>query len=334
MMTTSSEIPICPNCGSIDYLPDYPTAGQKTCTKCGREIINAKLRTVKNAGEIQDNCPFCGSAETDIIRDEEEEDIVVYKCIKCGKLDGYRTYDDNQEVYDSYERSEVEYSPFRAKIAQDEGREVLSASQNKEMAKALKEKENSPKEKCKKQVFLLIRHKTEPLKATGISKEIITNAFYEAQAYIEDNGALTENQVLSLVAASISFAEDAQMRRREINKRCATERNIAKLFNVDRKTIRKWKRLLKEKRKPSKWGVYIYQKNGSLESGSIEIPKDLLAVIKLERPYKGKCCFLGGDYDLIWRIKYTNGCWSDICQSVYETFKKSYWEYEGSLELP
>ena len=103
---------------------------------------------------------------------------------------------------------------------------------------------------------------------------------------------------------------------------------------MDRKTIRKWKRFLEKDDKPPKWGIWLYREKGSLESGCIEIPKDIQAVVKLEKTCKGMCCFCGRNSELLWRIKYTNGFWSDICQSSYEMFKKTYWEYEGAITLP
>ncbi|MCW4002447.1 MAG: TFIIB-type zinc ribbon-containing protein [Candidatus Bathyarchaeota archaeon] len=35
MQMQSNEIRLCPKCGSIDYLEDYPTPGISTCAKCG-----------------------------------------------------------------------------------------------------------------------------------------------------------------------------------------------------------------------------------------------------------------------------------------------------------
>lgn len=333
MITSLNEFIICPNCGSAEYLENYPVPGTSICAKCAHEITKIKLKEVLEDDIYLQNCPFCGKEGEEGDTLFEEDHVIVYKCKGCGKLIGYRIA--LYPIYDpTKEFDENAFSGKAVAIAKKEGKSILSASKYAEIAKALKEKEKNPKEKCKKQLHGLLREKTESLKAMGVTEQTLIRAFNEAQSYIEDKGVLTEKQLLLLICGSITYAENVQFRRREINERYATERALAELFNVDRKTIRKWKNLLLEGDKSPKWGVYIYQENGSLESDTIEIPKDIKAVVKLEKSYKGRCCILGRNSDLIWRIKYTNGGWSDICQSIYETFKKTYWEYEGALNLP
>ncbi|MBN1245550.1 hypothetical protein JXA31_08150 [Candidatus Bathyarchaeota archaeon] len=333
MSAKTLEFKICGHCGSIAYLEDYPVTGTTICAKCAQQIIKIPLRELPEEEIIQQPCPFCGKEgeEDDTVFDDDN--IMVFKCKGCGKLDGYRialepTYADNEDLED------VEYSGKAVAIAKREGSYLYSASKAKELSKALQKKEKDPIEQNTKQLHQLIKTETEPLKKLGITDSTITNAFSQARNHIVDKDAITEKQLVSLVAASILLAEDIQVRRRELPKGFATERNISEIFNVDRKTIRKWKRQMEEKRHHPKWGVYIYRPNGLLESGIIEIPEDIEAVTKLEKPYNGKCCILGGDYPISWRIKYKNGSWSDICQRAYESFQKTYWENEGPLNLP
>ena len=336
MITTLNEFTLCPHCGSIEYLENYPTPGISSCTKCGHEIVKIPLKELPENDIDSQSCPFCGKESEQIETLYEDDFVLVFKCKNCKKLEGYRNDPDSKyNLEDGLDESY--FSGKDVAIARKEGKytlDTLSASKRAEIVKALKEKEKNPKEKCKQQLHKLLREKNHPLKVMGITKQTITGASDKAQFYIEKTGALTEKQLLSLICGSITYEEDVQFRRRDINKRHATERNLAELFNVDRKTVRKWKNLLKKGSRPPKWGIHLYQENGSLEFGSIEITKDSQAVAKLEKPYKGTCCLFDRDSELIWRIKFSNGCWSDICQPAYELFKKTYWEYEGHLNLP
>jgi transcription initiation factor TFIIIB Brf1 subunit/transcription initiation factor TFIIB len=334
METNLNTLRLCPKCGSTKNLETNGTTGNSICTKCNCRTIKIPLRVTLESKIDSHPCTFCGAEgeEGDILF--ENADKVAFKCKKCGTVDAYRIIDDyyddsNDEPYDG------NYSFKEIKKAEKEGTlNIFSAAKYKELAKALKQKEKAPIEQSKKQLYQIAKRVTEPLKKLGIAQSTITNAFSDAQSFIEIKGVITEKQLVSLVAASILMAEDIQIRRRDIPKSFATERNISEIFNVDRKTIRKWKTMLEQKMRPPKWGVWLYRENGSLQSGVIEIPQDIQGVVKLEKPYKSSCCFLGKQDYLIWRIKYVNGSWSDICQSIYESFKKTYWEYKGSLNLP
>ncbi len=336
MTNDLNEFTLCPNCGSTEYIEDYPTPGTSLCEECGHEIIKVPLKELRENDIDSQNCPFCGKESEQIETLYEDDFVLVFKCKNCKKLQGFKNTSDSK-YYLNEGLDESYFSSKDVARAKKEGKytlDTLPASKCAKIAKAIRQKEKDPKEKCKKQLRGLLKEKTEYLKLKGITEPTINRAFDQAQSYIEKTGALTEKQLLSLICGSIIYSEDVQFRRREISNRYATERALAELFSVDRKTIRKWKTLLRNHNRFPKWGLNIYRENGSLESGSIEIPKDIQAVTKLEKPYKGKCCILGRKDDLIWRIKYTNGGWSDICQSIYETFKKTYWEYEGALNLP
>jgi transcription initiation factor TFIIIB Brf1 subunit/transcription initiation factor TFIIB len=331
-----TEFRICPNCGSTENLENYPTPGNSMCGKCSHRTVKIPLTEMKEDQIYSQDCTFCGKEGEDGDTLFENDNVVVFKCKKCGTIDGYKINQEpdyfdsgNDEPYDG------SYSFKTIKTAEKEGTsKIFSAAKYQEMGKALKKKEKDTKIKCNNQLYKLLKEKTEQLEKLGIRKDLIASAFRRTQSYIEKKGVLTEKQLTLLFCGSLIGVEDAQLRRREINKCNATERNLAELFNVDRKSIRKWKWLLKKEVRPPKWEIWLHQENGLFEFGFIEIPKDIQVALKLEKPYKSICCFCGRNSELIWRIKYTNGCWSDICLSSYEMFKKTYWEYEGAITLP
>jgi hypothetical protein len=329
MMVNSKEISICPNCGSTNYLPDYPTPGQKMCTDCFREIINLKINP---ENYVPDKCPSCGDKDIYWIRDEETDTFAVMKCEKCSKIAGY-TKPNFQDDYSIAEVDDGYYGSFEVKLARKEGKPVISAARHKELAKELEKKQNSPEQKCLNYVSELFENKTEILLKVRILPNTLNRALGTVRSFIREEGVLTENQTTTLAAASIPFFEEIQFKRREISKCYATERVIAEIFNVDRKTIRKWKKTLKDHRpSPTVWSSFTYFKNGSSSYANAELPTEVESVTKLTKP-----SILKDDYEverLVWRVKYKDGSWTDLSDGEYKYFKGNYWESGGKLELP
>lgn len=326
---------ICPNCGSTEYLEDYPVAGKTICANCFHEPVSLKLKVVQTYGKIARDCPSCGKKREndDILLFDDDTLTFVYKCTKCEKLQGYSTLDAG-----GLERDDNDYDAFSAKIAQQEGKSVYTLSKAKDIARKLKRKERGPIQKCKKRLSLLIREKNPIMKSVGIGSRTINKAMLEAQFFIEKNGPYTEKQLRSILSAAIYLAQEALMRRGKILKKEITERQLKSLFDVDRKTIRKWKRNLKENRGTLRIGVKTRQMDGQSTYAIVEIPKEIASVIRLEKPYKDKCDFCEETKLLNWRIKYTNGSWSDICKSSFERLKdqslEHEWEIEKVVKLP
>lgn len=170
MKTDPTEFGICPNCGSPEYMEDYPVAGKRVCIKCGHEDVKVKLKIIETEKEILDNCPFCGKEGEEDDTLFEKDDIIVFRCKKCGKLDGYKFFDFSGGGYDY---DDVKYDSLSAKIAKQEGRFICSASRYKEFEKALRKRERDPVEKYKKRLNLLIDEKNEEMKVAGISYETV-----------------------------------------------------------------------------------------------------------------------------------------------------------------
>ena len=91
------ELKLCPNCGSTEYMENYPTPGTSICDDCGHEITSIVLKELKRTLSkyffARRKCSSCGlqdPAEESLLDDFSFFRVVVYKCKRCGKLDGYR----------------------------------------------------------------------------------------------------------------------------------------------------------------------------------------------------------------------------------------------------
>jgi Zn ribbon nucleic-acid-binding protein len=247
-LTELTKVAICPKCGSADYLEDYPTLGKRTCGDCGHEIADITLKPVLGFNGIPKSCPSCGpsSKRKDIAYDFDEY-VQVLKCQQCGKLEGYKIiniYDTTHQVYDK------QHSGLTVKIAENEGKPILSTQVNRKIAAALKKSVNSPKGKCQMWLTTMIKQMSKTLERIKIDALILSRATNQARREIQRNGPLTEKQLQILYPAALLEAQETLLILGEVASKAATERQLEKIFNVDRKTLRKWKkRLLNEKPK-------------------------------------------------------------------------------------
>ncbi len=252
------EIRLCPNCGSTDYIPDYPEPGLGICTECGKEIIKLIPENIS----VTERCPACNSKDFDWIRSEDNEEFIAFKC-NCGKVSCYKRESTDHGYISSDDVDDDNWSSLGIKIAQQEGKPVLSASRQRQLIKELERQQKSPEEKCKRILFDLFEKTAEQLMHEGISHDTLTGALGTAHYYLCKEGVLTENQAVILFAASIPLEEKIQLKRRRISKCHATERVIADMFKVDRKTIRKWKNKLGSSRSPPLWNSFTHHPDGS-----------------------------------------------------------------------
>lgn len=98
MKTDLIEFGICPCCGSTEYIEDYPAKGKRVCIQCGHENVGIELKVVEKWEEILDNCPFCGNDGEEDDTLFEKDDLVIFKCKKCERLDGYKFFLDFQRI--------------------------------------------------------------------------------------------------------------------------------------------------------------------------------------------------------------------------------------------
>lgn len=331
MITKLTKFSLCPNCGSTLYRKDYPVAGQKTCDICKNQIVEIKLKHIQSDEEFLDNCPFCGKEGEEDDTLFEEDDIIIFKCKQCKRLDGYRFIDeDDNQIYSTWDFEDLtdgNYDPLQVKIASKEGGYVFSAAKAKEIAKALKEKEKDPKEKCKRQLHQLVKQNTEALKTAGISDDLIKRTECDVGLYIYKEGELTDKQLKNLFCATLYVFHDVMVRSGRKTNSNLTERTLQKVFNVDRKTVRKWKNIVKERIKPPRLNGVTVHKENSLNPYVVVEVQEVKDITKLEKPQKGKCDYFQRDDILTHRITYFNGSWSDVCESCAEWIKLSVCEY-------
>ena len=232
LKSDSIEFVICPSCGSSGYIEDYPALGKQVCAECGHESEKIRLKIIAEEMEISDTCPFCGKEGDADDTLFEEDDILVFKCKKCGKLDGYK-FSDFPEFDCGFEGT---YDSLSIEIAKKEGKHVHPASKYREFEKALRKRENDPIEKSKKQLDYLIYSISQELSAAGIDRKVINRANCKVCLFIERKGPQTNKKLRSLFPAALLSIPGHRV----------TERQLEKILGVTRKTIRKWKQILQK----------------------------------------------------------------------------------------
>jgi len=122
----------------------------------------------------------------------------------------------------------------------------IKASRLKEFERSLRKKERDPSEKCKKQLQRLLNEKTREMNVAGISTETINSARRKAVDYLEGK-PVTRRQLISLLVAAIYEASHEELIGVGGFKRVGekvSERQLEKIFEVTRKTMRKWRKRL------------------------------------------------------------------------------------------
>lgn len=314
---------ICTNCGSTDYLADYPMKGQILCGKCGHESVKMKPKVVETYRETSSNCSFCGNQGEDDDALLDTDDMIVFKCKKCGKLDGYKyaygEADPYCHCFDDCDDSS--YNRLQAKIAEKEGTYIFPASTNRKIARALQKRQNAPHEKYEKLLTLLVNEKKQIMKLAGITEEAIVEAKQQVMDAIMCQKPLTTKKHTSLFSATIMITQEKLFRRGKIPKIETTERQLQQIFGIDRKTIRKWRRVLEKNFRNIRLIVHARQKQNERAYSTIEFPKEVKTITRLDKPTKDECDFCQKIELLTWRINYVNESWSDICKSSREMIK-------------
>ncbi len=318
LKSESIEFGICPHCGSTEYIENYPSLGKRVCTQCGHESEKITLKFIEKDEELFDTCYFCGTEGDEDDPFFEDDDILIFKCKKCGKLNGYNF----PELMYGFEHT---HDSLSIKIAKNEGAFIHPASKYREFEKELRKREKDLVEKCKKQLDYLIYSVLPELSAAGIDPEVINRAKRKVQFFIKwVGGPQTNKKLRSLFPAVLLNIPGNKF----------TERQLEKIFGVTRKTIRNWKEILQKEtqkeRPPLKLGVRALNTEGQLRRIVVEIPKELESIIRLEKPFKDKCHFCEQIELLSWRIQYVNGSWSNVCEKSYEhlTFFALYYDWK------
>jgi hypothetical protein len=246
------EFTVCPVCGSTECLLDYPAVGSSTCLKCGHETVTFVLRVVQEdaweklfgAGYV---CPSCdGKDESDKFF-YEDNDVVISKCEACGKLEGFRVLPMTGLGSEWLKDGDFEEkSVIRAK---KEGQPILSAPVSKRLAKTLKHQEKDPVTVCQRRFSALLKEKSRNLASLGVDAKVVEHAKLRASAFIDLKGPFTGKQLEFLLSACIESGQDDLLRTGKISRR-VSERQLSKVFNANRVTMHKWKKMLDEKRKP------------------------------------------------------------------------------------
>ncbi len=247
MCAKSLDVKLCASCGSTSFLENYPAAGLSICTDCGRDVACVPLKVISE--NIEEEllcknyvCPHCNSKDDsdDLLNDEG---IVVLKCNVCGKLDGFRilpmTFVSDETLDDGY------FDGKAVAMAKEEGHLIFSASTSVKLARAFKKQEKDPLALCQKSFERFLEEKSEKLIRLGLDARVVEMAKFRASQFIASKGPFTDKQLEYLLSGAIVLAqEEPFLKNKIVNK--VSERKISELFNADRVTIRKWKKMIME----------------------------------------------------------------------------------------
>jgi len=104
----------------------------------------------------------------------------------------------------------------------------------------------SAMEICQKHFQRIAKEKSHKMLGVGVGPLTIDAATWIVKIYVNLNGPFTEKQLGYLFSAAISLAQDELIKEGKFKGKKITERELAEIFSADRKTIRKWKTVLKQ----------------------------------------------------------------------------------------
>lgn len=135
----------------------------------------------------------------------------------------------------------------KVKIAEKEGSLILSASRDKEILKAIKKHEKDPKQKSKIRLQALIMEKRDALEKMGIPSDPIKEATSKVEFFINKNDELTDKKLMILFFAALYINQKATEKDKNSQNPNLNERAMQEVSGIDRKTIRKWKKVFEDK---------------------------------------------------------------------------------------
>ena len=100
----------------------------------------------------------------------------------------------------------------------------------------------------RKHFQLIAKEKSSKMLGIGVEPLTIDSAIWNVDNYIKHSSPLTEKQLEYLFSAAIALAQDKLIKTKKFEGKKITERKLEEIFNADRKTIRKWKTILKQPR--------------------------------------------------------------------------------------
>ncbi len=248
MIEKSVELTLCPSCGSTEYLPDYPVAGASICLRCGHGVVSVRLKEIQedHNGELRFSAKYvCPSCHKQGFPDDfaSVEDITVYKCRSCGALDGYRVLPET--FASSEELNDGGFGLKSAALAKQEGHLIFSATVSEKIAEKFERLEKDPIVLCQKQFKRLVDEKNSELGYLGVIDLAVEHAQELCIRYIAACGPFTKKQLELLFPAAVVFAQD-ELVRLKIKSSKVSDRKVSLLFNANRMTTRKWKKMLGE----------------------------------------------------------------------------------------
>ncbi len=252
-MVLEDYIEICPNCGSTEYLNNYPYPGTQICIKCGSTPKKTKLKTIQYNEEIPNQCSHCGAERQEDDTLFEEYHIIVFKCKTCGELDAYARLLSGDFVGPE----DTHYDALTVKIAEQEGKSVYTGAMIERMRNMIKKGEEREKLflEYKSRLDHLVDNAAQKLTEIGVKPKTIELTRGKTLFLARNNQRFTENQLRSFLAAEISYMKESNLTtpKEEFFSKRISDTQLEKIFQVTRKTIRKWRKTLKQEHDFENW---------------------------------------------------------------------------------
>jgi hypothetical protein len=318
---------LCPNCHSNEHV-SY-NWGKLICLKCGYENelgLNFRLEYIEEIKDIPEHCPICGKRRNGKKATFEEHDRMFFRCSQCKSWAGYEFFDYSSD--DSWDPFLESFDTLSEKIAEQEGRYVLSATKMRKIEQELRKEERKKKtdlvEKRKRQLRTLVRIKTPELEMLGISPDAITASREKVHSLLKDGASITNKQLHNVFPAALYFTYELEPNL--FTKRRITERQLENIFNTTRKTIRRWKKLFQEREASSKKEeqrqirtIAFRWEGEEAKFRFVDLPEEVKALTQNTENKYVECDFCQNiSKQPCWRLDFNDRSWSFICKSCRE----------------
>jgi len=232
------------------------------------ENADMKIETLHDYDNIPETCPKCNESLEEIYSRPEGNisyDLVVSECKKCKVCYAFLVEDATDDDTFLVPAKEDEHIGDRVvephdwkHVGKPQWGEGKQPKFSKEIAKEY-EKSPSKTQTISNKLDTIIQTKLPEMYKAGLSIETINSARNKVMKYLRENSA-TSRQLVKLFAAAVYDASNEELAGIGGLKRIGekvSERELEKIFQITRKTIREWRKRLSCRMNPSYDGVIL-----------------------------------------------------------------------------
>jgi hypothetical protein len=221
------------------------------------EIVEMKIQTIQDYDSIPENCPKCNHELKEIYcRPEDlqksfyDYDLIVLKCEKCNRFLAFwiesESYD-NELLTPSKEDEQIGGRIIELAQWKNVGKPQWGEGKKPTFLKKCAEayvKETSDPNNLNERLNRLINTKLRDLQQAGIGLETINLARNKVINHSRNKNPPAKNLTILLAAAVYATANGITTNRGlwQHQGESISERQLEKIFDVSRKTIRKWEK--------------------------------------------------------------------------------------------